>query len=66
MQDRERRDYIIITIALFILLLVMYLQAESGWVFAVIMIVSAVLTYGTYGLARWYKKRKTHDSTPQG
>ena len=66
MQDRERRDYIIITIALFVLLLVMYLRAEGGWIFAVVMIVSASLTYGTYWVARWYKKRKADESPPRG
>lgn len=57
-QDRERRDYIVITVALLIILFIMYLRAENGWILAITMIISAGVSFGAYWFARHKKRRK--------
>jgi len=55
--SRERRDYILISIALIIAALTMYLQQEDGWMVGLTMAIAATATFGTYCVARWYKKK---------
>jgi positive regulator of sigma E activity len=54
--NRERRDYILISVALLIAAIAMYLNEENGWILALTMAISAVGTFGAYWLARRYKK----------
>jgi CDP-diglyceride synthetase len=64
MLDRERRDYIAITVGLLVFLFVMYLRAEGGWILAITMIVAAGVSYGAYWIGRRYKKRSGSGRPP--
>jgi positive regulator of sigma E activity len=62
MDDRERRDYILISVALLVAAVAMYLQEEDGWILAITMAISASATFGAYWVARRYKKRHRKSS----
>ena len=56
--NRERRDYVLISVALLIAAVVMYLHQEEGWMVALTIAIAAVGTFGSYLAGRWYKKRR--------
>src|ERR1700746_3316532 len=56
--DRERRDYVLISVALLIAAVAMYLHQEEGLMVALTIAIAAVGTFESYLAGRWYKKRR--------
>jgi len=61
--NRERRDYILLSIGLLVAAIVMYLQGEDGWILAITIAISVVGTFGIYWAARRCKKRRDRDDS---
>ena len=57
MQSRERRDYLIISITLLLMLVTYYLTSGQSYL-AITMATSAVVVYGSYWLGRKLKKKR--------
>lgn len=55
--NRDRLAYILISIVLLIAAVVVYLQEENGWILALTIAISAVVTYGSYWAGKWYKRK---------
>lgn len=60
MKNQERTVYLLITIFLLISLFVTYVTTSDERFFAVVMVVSATISYGAYWVARRWKKKQNN------